>query len=337
MGSIWAEIEQFSKDNRFNTAASDISRIIRKGKSDNTNKVYDAYFQKFRSWCLQHNTSYLPASVSAVAVFLSSLVQQSVSESVLFAYFYSIKWYHDLNICENPCDSKILHMLMEGGKRILSKSIKKKEPITPEILEKIINKYGQDQSEHNLSSVRICTFVLLGFAGFLRFNELANLRVRDISFHDLYMSVTIEKSKTDVYRRGNNVLIASTGNKTCPVFWLKKYLQLAGISNKPDDFIFRSVRYFKSTNCYKLCDKNVHISYTRARELLIEALNSVGLNGKNFGLHSLRSGGATSAAERGVSDRLLKIHGRWKSDFSRDNYIKDSLENRLCVSKNLKI
>jgi hypothetical protein len=112
-------------------------------------------------------------------------------------------------------------MLMEGGKRILSKSIEKKEPITTEILEKILNKYGQDESEHNLSSVRIFTFVLLGFAGFLRFNELANLRVKDISFHDLYISVTIEKSKTDVYRRGNNVLIASTGNKTCPVFWLK--------------------------------------------------------------------------------------------------------------------
>ena len=151
------------------------------------------------------------------------------------------------------------------------------------------------------------------------------------------MSVHIESSKTDVYRRGNDVLIASTGKSTCPIFWLKHYLKLAGINDKPDDFIFRSIRFFKSSKSYKLCEQNKPISYTRAREILLNALSSIGLNSKLFGLHSLRSGGATSAASRGVSDRLLKIHGRWKSDFSRDNYIKDSVSKQLDVTKNLSI
>ena len=36
----------------------------------------------------------------------------------------------------------------------------------------------------------------------------------------------------------------------------------------------------------------------------------------------MRSGGATHAANNRVPERLLKAHGRWKSDFSKDSYIK---------------
>ncbi|XP_062610611.1 integrase/recombinase xerD homolog, partial [Saccostrea cucullata] len=174
--SVWTEIQEMKKDSRLSSAASNIQHIIRKGKSDSSNKMYDTYFKKFRTWCSDHGVSHLPAAVSTVAVFLSSLVQQSVSESVLSAYFYSIKWFHDFNVCINPCDTKILHMVMEGGKRILSKPIQKKEPITPEILEQIINKYGDDSRKNDLLSVRVCAMFPMGFAGFLRFNELANLR-----------------------------------------------------------------------------------------------------------------------------------------------------------------
>ncbi|KAK3090957.1 hypothetical protein FSP39_011926, partial [Pinctada imbricata] len=335
---VWTEIQQLRlRDGRLSSAASDIPRIIKKGKSDNSNRVYDAYFKKFQHWCSSLSVSSMPASVSTVAVYLSSLVQKSVSESVLSTNFYSIKWHHDISLCANPCDSKILHLLMEGGKRILSKPINKKEPITPEILKKIVEKYGQDANKNNLSHVRICSMFLLGFSGFLRFSELSKLKVKNISFHELHMSVHIEGSKTDVYRRGNNVLIARTSKDTCPVYWLKLYLDLAGISKRPEDFIFRSIRYFKSSDSYKLCSCNRPISYTRARELLRDALASVGLDTKCFGLHSLRSGGATSAAENNVSDRLLKLHGRWKSDLSRDNYIKDSTSNQLSVTKKLNI
>ena len=39
------------------------------------------------------------------------------------------------------------------------------------------------------------------FAGFLRFNELANLRCCDVKFcNDKYVELFIAKSKTDIYR-----------------------------------------------------------------------------------------------------------------------------------------
>jgi len=50
-----------------------------------------------------------------------------------------------------------------------------------------------------------------------------------------------------------------------------------------------------------------------------------------FGLHSLRSGVATQAANNNVSDRLYKAHGRWRSENAKDGYVQDSLTVKLSV------
>ena len=47
------------------------------------------------------------------------------------------------------------------------------------------------------------------------------------------------------------------------------------------------------------------------------------------------SGGASAAANAGVPDRFFKCHGRWKSETAKDGYVKDSLDERLKVSRNL--
>ena len=55
-----------------------------------------------------------------------------------------------------------------------------------------------------------------------------------------------------------------------------------------------------------------------------------------YDLHSLRSGGITAAVRNSmklIPERLLKIHGRWKSDSAKDMYIEESIENKLHVTK----
>ena len=61
----------------------------------------------------------------------------------------------------------------------------------------------------NLSDLRTAAICVAAFAGFLRFNELANLRCCDVKFcKDKYVELFIAKSKTDIYRNGNIVLLA---------------------------------------------------------------------------------------------------------------------------------
>ena len=61
----------------------------------------------------------------------------------------------------------------------------------------------------------------------------------------------------------------------------------------------------------------------------------MGWDPSQFGMHSLRAGGATAAGNGGVPDRLFKRHDRWRSETAKDGYVKDSVENRLEVSKHL--
>ena len=63
----------------------------------------------------------------------------------------------------------------------------------------------------------------------------------------------------------------------------------------------------------------------------------LGMDPLQFGMHSLRAGGATAAANAGVPDRLFKRHGRWRSESAKDGYVKDSVDSRLSVSKSLGI
>jgi integrase len=50
-----------------------------------------------------------------------------------------------------------------------------------------------------------------------------------------------------------------------------------------------------------------------------------------YGFHSLRAGAASEAARAGVPERLIKLHGNWKSDAVR-LYIRPDLSERLGAS-----
>ena len=75
------------------------------------------------------------------------------------------------------------------------------------------------------------------------------------------------------------------------------------------------------------------LSYSRFWELLKQKLEELGFHTVDFGMHSLRAGGATSAAAAGILDRVFKKHGRWKSETAKDGYIEDSQSERLCHPK----
>ena len=110
-----------------------------------------------------------------------------------------------------------------------------------------------------------------------------------------------------MYREGKDVIISITDNATCPVHMLRRYLTLAHIEPDSTDFIFRGLTYCKGSNSYML-RKHRKLSYSTAREVLLSALQSLGLDKSMFGLHSLRA----------IADRMFKKHGRWKSDKAKD-------------------
>ena len=155
-----------------------------------------------------------------------------------------------------------------------------------------------------------------------------------LDFKQNHLSLFIPKSKSDVYRDGNHVVIARLNSKTCPVAMLEKYLELAQFNIADSEcYIFRNLSATKLG--FKLRDTNQPMSYTRVREIILSALKPIVGDVSVYCVHSLRSGGASAAANAGVNDRMFKRHGRWKSESAKDGYVKDSLESRLAVTKSL--
>lgn len=83
------------------------------------------------------------------------------------------------------------------------------------------------------------------------------------------------------------------------------------------------VRFFKKHDINRLCPNR--LSYTRARELIIETLSAIGIDSKGFSTHSLRAGEATFIAKNlprsDGSDRLLMLYGRWSSEQAKNIYV----------------
>ena len=234
---------------------------------------------------------------------------------------------HELNNFSDPTNNSFVHSLLESSKRIACPIKQKKDPVSAEMLIELCDKF---LCCNDLLVIRDLTMILLSFSGFLRFDEVSSLVCKNVKVKDCYLVLYIEKSKTDQYRNGNEVLISKGNTSACPYSMFLRYVRLAGLDLDSDFFLFRPI--FRSKNTCKLIYKNKKLSYTTARDSILARLRLVSGDLK-LGLHSMRSGGATAAANSDVKDRMWKRHGRWKSESSKDGYVVDSVDKRLQVSK----
>ena len=290
-----------------------IPGILAASKATSTVKGYNSHFQKWKAWAASFpGVAFFPASPLHFSLYLISLVQSGYSFASINSAFYSVNFFHNSCDVPNPCNSSSVKAILEGCKRVSANSVssKKRLPICPEHLHALVQRFaGVNASLSDFRDVCLC---LVSFSGFLRFSEACNIRWRDIDFKDMYFSLHIPRSKTNQYGSGSTRLVARTGNPTCPFDMLRRYAQLSGDSFDSTEFVFRSLSKGKS-GIYSL-RAGSKLSYSSARELFIEKFKAIGLDTKLYGLHSLRIGGASAAASNDLPDRVIKKHGRWKSE-----------------------
>lgn len=304
--------------------------LLINAKAENTVKKYIYGFCRWKKWASKNKLTVFPVESLHLCLYCSYLLQNDTTSSALSDIFYSIRWAHNTVGVVSPTESLLVRNIFEGAKRRVVKPTVKKEIMTIDILNRM---YNANYNPEDLQAQRIITISLLCFAGFFRSAEVLNLTRSDIRLFSTHMELFIEQSKTDIYRDGSWVLIARTDGKLCPVQNLKLYLNLAHILEDSDEFLFRNITKCKAG--YILRKENKPLAYNRLRESFVNSYSSVVSDISKFGLHSFRAGGASAAAACGVSDRLFKRHGRWRSETAKDGYVKDSTQERLSVSTKL--
>ena len=179
----------------------------------------------------------------------------------------------------DPTDNAFVQNLVDSAKRTAKPPVKKKDPVTRYIL---INLCSMFLHSKDLLIMRDLVMILLSFSGFLRFNELSQLRGNDVIVKDCYLIIKIRKSKTDQYRDGDDVLILKGVSSACPYTMFLRYVDLEDVDLSSDMFLFRPL--YRSKEKCSLIKKNKLISYTTAREYIVRRLKVVSPE-LNLGLH----------------------------------------------------
>ena len=259
-------------------------------------------------------TSYVrvfPAEGIHIALYLQHLGESRYSKSAVEDTVNGLAWTHSIPGVLSPTDSPIIKTTLEGLKKLLAKPVNKKLPFTVDMLKAIV----QDAKESDtLANIGLASACLLSFAGFLRFDELANIHPCDLSVGPDHLVIRIPRSKTDQLRQGSEVAIARTFTETFPVAMLESYIRRGGIQMVSDKNLYRPIVNGK----VQKLKKEGGLTYSRTRELLKEKLQELGFSSTEFNLHTLRAGGATAAAGAEVPDRIYKRHGRWKTENAKD-------------------
>ena len=154
------------------------------------------------------------------------------------------------------------------------------------------------------------------------FDPEVHLTIKDIAIDKIVepslVRVTIKQSKTDPFRQGIRLFLCATEHTVCPVKALLQYLVLR---RRKDGPLFITAKGTPLTRQY----------FSTA---LSTVLKHIGLDDRQYNMHSFRIGAATSAKAAGISDTHIKMLGRWESS-AYQQYIRTPREQLATLSRQL--
>ena len=329
---FWNSLSTSLSDPALRTlATNDLPALLMSSKASSTTTKYQSSWGKWKDWAsTKSSVAVFPVDPFHFSLYIADLVKtgcKSVADSAAAA----VKWVHSLAGLPSPTDNSMVKIALQAFKRKTASPPVRKEPITSETLLKLYESHGHPQA--NLADLRILFVCFISYAGFLRYDDISSVTRKDCKIYGDRMTIYISKSKSDQFRDGAEVVIARSFKPTCPVVVAERYFEAMG---DPEGSSLPVLRRLVKTK--KGLIPSVHpLSYTRTREIVLVALKPLVPDISKYGLHSLRSGGATAACNAHISPLLISKHGRWKTEKARNAYLKLDSQSSLLASKSLGI
>ena len=211
--------------------------------------------------------------------------------------------------------SSIESLVQEYVMKISRKPNLQRYPILVDHLRKIYSMFDFEACE--LFHLRNIGFLTIGFFGFLRYSEFTNLKTCNVLFDEKKVTLIIEKSKTDRFRKGQKVVF---DRNSFPAKFLDVYFKRFRFHEKMKGnqmFVFMSMERRNNKVCIHYMKRMSYSSVRRNLDILFK-IAEIPTNG--LMTHSLRIGGATEASRLGIPDFQIDANGRWAPVCSRRLY-----------------
>lgn len=245
------------------------------------------------------------------------------SFSVIENICSAVAGFHSAVGVASPTSHPMPKAVKEAAHRLLPSRVNKKEPLTLQNVHDMCERFaGQGCTPRHLLW---CAAISFAFAGFYRFSDWSQVRVRDVAFKEGLMIVFLAKRKNDQHREGSYQVMSAwrTPNgrpsPACPVTLVKRHISMSNLL--PDGYLFADPKF-----------PNSAIPYPMATAGFKEKIGAIGLHVEDYSTHSARSGGMTAGANAGVDLEKLMEHGGWRSKEAAVGYIKSSVESKRQVT-----
>ena len=304
-----------------------VKQWIRDNENPNTSAKYKSAWSQFVKWCEEERHEPNESTGVVVAEYCRHLLEdKNAASSTIAGACAAISDHLRYSEGQKSTNTEVVRRARKIC-QVKAKDKKPKKPLTVNMLVRMVNVCEYEE----WMQVRDVFMILLLMSAYLRESELVALELNEVWVEELevegkprqVLHVFVRKAKNDQERRGHQRLVGGhEGNLTlCPVTWFRRWMVCRnGLSGKNE---------FKCDAGSLVCKEDGSALATGTPCGIVQRwVDKIGMNGREYGSHSGRSGGATEANKYGVNDLLIKRHGNWKSDAVYD-YIRESVPQQL--------
>ena len=270
------------EDEEIALLATSLPYIVEHGRANATVEKYKAGWSGWVQWSsTKREVTSRPAHPFFVAIYLNHLYFTRGNKGCITNAVYGIRWAHHIVGLESPTDNPLVRLTQEGCVRLCGGKKVRKEAMPVETIRGFVDEFNQDQS--SLSELRFLVVCLTAFAGFFRIQEVLDIQLRDVHILPDHIKIFLPFSKMDQHRNGDNVYIAKTGTKYCPVAHIINFLEKAELDIARDKDAFLVPTLHKTKKGHR-ASKTKGISYTRISEIFHDKITNKEMEGKNYSL-----------------------------------------------------
>ena len=273
----------------------------------NTRRAYEGDLRRFAAWCAARGFGAMPASPATVVVYMQALADLGRKISTIERALAAVCTAHRRIGYDSPWTDSMVADMRQALRDKLGVRPTKKKAADDDILRRLLAVVP----DTGLLGLRDRAMLTLGWCAALRRSELVALDLADVTKAPKGLVVTVLHSKTDQERKGEDVpVFFSNIAEHCPVRSLDAWLSASGIVEGA---------IFPRLGQHQQVGERLAPAAVLNRVQCYAKL--AGLEYRNFGAHSLRSGFITTAARRGKDLDSIMVTTRHKSEHVARGYI----------------
>jgi len=261
--------------------------------------TYKSLVKQYERFCLQTKVSPWPAQMDVVEN-CTTWIMYSGKPSSAGNLWSAINYFQVQEGFPQLVKSNVLRTLHVKALKLAAQTAK---PLRDPIPIEAIVAFCNTGSKSNASFAAKAAIVTVGCRALLRYKEIANLKIKDVSFINRQLKIELGTRKNRKQRAAPLHIDPSLNDSnSCPVVWMQRHLGFRLAQGaKPDDFVFTS-KFGKI------------ISYNTITEILQQVLKCGPYSHLNVSSHSMRITGAVMMMMAGFDNLKIQIMGDWKSD-----------------------